>query len=102
MINIDISNYITEKFPATEAAEFAEKLKSISADLPPEKTWELITKILKPHYPFALHQNLYQTIYPDWEKIPAPAWFPTNKTNTQLALTMSELGFTDFPAFHRW
>lgn len=92
-----------------EADKIAIKVASFLKTLPPEQSWQKIAaEILNPKLPFAVHLVLYKTVFPDWEKTPAPAWLPQDSTvkTTNLAKVMAEKGFKnlrqDYPAFHRW
>jgi len=80
-------------------------LKSLSS----EQCWQKISREhLSSKLPFSVHFALYTTIYPDWEKLPAPAWLPDEKfiKNTHIAQLMQEKGYKniaqDYPNFHQW
>ncbi|HSW71132.1 MAG TPA: acetyl-coenzyme A synthetase N-terminal domain-containing protein [Gammaproteobacteria bacterium] len=91
-----------------ESEKIAIKVKSLLQTLSPENCWQKISQDLLPKLPFASHLVLYKTVYPDWEKIPAPAWQPEEAfiQSTNLAKLMAEKGFKnaalDYQAFHRW
>lgn len=88
---------------AAEAEKIGHYLKTLS----PEQCWKKITaEILIPKkLPFYVHQLLYKTIYPEWDKIPSPAWFPEENAikKTHLATLMRELDFeNNYKKFHQW
>lgn len=87
------------------------KIIPVNCQEKPEKLWlqmvqQILTKKGAQHYPFSLHLLLYQTIYPDWDKIPAPAWFPEQnvglKTKLHLSKWMKEKGFEHYSQLHHW
>jgi len=53
---------------------------------------------------FPLFDFIYKLIFPDWEKIPAPAWFPSASfiATTHLAKTMQTLGHKNYPELLKW
>lgn len=92
-----------------EAEKITAKVNTLIKTLPPEKCWQKITTdILNPKLPFAAHLLLYKTVYPNWEKLPAPAWLPDEKTSkdSNIAKLMLDRGFKnhlqDYPDFHKW
>jgi acetyl-CoA synthetase len=77
----------------------------ILCNLPPEKAWhKLVKMLLKRSASFSLYKNLYLLTYSDWQKIPAPVWFPEPAflESTHLAMWMKRLHFGDFHQFHTW
>lgn len=70
-----------------------------------EQCWREILKMLGPaRLPFPLYKLIYEKIYPDWDKIPAPAWFPDKNfiKTTNIVKSMQKLGLTNYDEFHRW
>ncbi len=55
-------------------------------------------------YPFSVHELLYKTIYPDWDKLPAFAWIPSDTfiKTTNLAKWIQEKKFNNYQEFHQW
>ncbi|MFZ2314258.1 MAG: AMP-binding protein [Gammaproteobacteria bacterium] len=87
----------------TWIAEVNTLLKTQSA----EKTWEKISHnkaFLRE--PFAVHQSIFNLIYPNWHQDPesAPAWIPSSDVVKTANLTqfMATLGFTDLSLFRLW
>lgn len=77
------------------------------ASLGANDCWQhLVQYILKPSYPFALHELLYKTTFSDWDKSlgPPPAWFPSDDQiqATHIAALMKELNFDSYPELHAW
>lgn len=73
--------------------------------LSPTECWQKIsTEILTTHLPFALHKLLYTTIYPQWETMPAPAWFPKpiDMAASHITQVMTELSLSSYEQFHTW
>lgn len=71
------------------------------------EAWRAISQsILRPEYPFAVHQFLYEVVFADWDTRtgPPPAWSPTREqidaTNT--ALSMKALNIGTYEDFHAW
>lgn len=88
-----------------EAQKISVQINSDLQNFPPEVCWQrLIKKIIPAKYPFAVHQLLYKTIYSNWDKIPAPVWFPDENfiKKTHIATLMNEKGFQYYEEFHRW
>ena len=88
------------------SADEVEKIDRYLRALSPEQCWKKITaEILIPKkLPFHAHQLLYKTIYPEWDKIPSPAWFPDENAakKTHLAALMQELGCDNYKKLHQW
>lgn len=55
-------------------------------------------------FKFAVHEFLYKTIYPDWLKIPRPAWFPSDEiiNNTNIKNVMRQKDYLNLKGYHRW
>jgi acetyl-CoA synthetase len=65
--------------------------------------WQHLTRnILKPEFPFALHELLYAATFSNASE--GPAWFPTDEQiqATNLAHVMKSLGISDYSEFHAW
>lgn len=105
-----MASHLTERLiqlglPPDEATHLGdaviENMKKHSA----EKCWEIISKEnLSPKYKFAIHKFIYQFIYPDCYKLPAPVWFP-NKDDikkTTIAQMMHDLNIKKYEDFHQW
>jgi acetyl-CoA synthetase len=90
--------------PASDAEYIAQQVNDDLQTKSPEACWQtLLTTVFKTPYPFSVHQVLYQTIYPDWQHTPAPAWFPDkNNPRTHIETVMQEKGFKQYQAFHQW
>ncbi|MFH7030604.1 MAG: AMP-binding protein [Heteroscytonema crispum UTEX LB 1556] len=81
------------------------------ASLPAVDCWQHLTQyILKPKYPFALHELLYKVTFSDWDSsqgVP-PAWFPSDEQiqATNIAALMAEEGkglkLDSYSEFHAW
>jgi len=94
---------------ARQAEKMAAQVTSLLNSLSPEACWQkIVTTLLHPKLAFSVHLCLYKAVYPNWEKMPAPAWFPEERLlkKTNLAQLMAERGYKnpqhDYPAFHRW
>ncbi len=82
-----------------------ERINHYLSTLPASETWKkIITEVLTSDHSFELHKVLYTTVYPDWEKLPAPAWFPSieNLTTSNIATRMAELIIKSYEHFHAW
>lgn len=69
--------------------------------------WQHLTReILKPDYPFKLHELLYKATFSDWDTSsgPPPAWFPSDQQiqATHIAALMNELKLGSYPELHTW
>ncbi len=70
-----------------------------------ESRWQhLLPFLRKTPLPFAVHELLYKFIYPDWETLPAPAWFPdaSSMPTTHLYTLMREKNCADYAALHHY
>jgi acetyl-CoA synthetase len=77
------------------------------ASLSAVECWQQLTRhILKPDYPLALHELLYETTFSDWDALqkPAPAWFPSQEEikSTNIAALMHQLQIASYREFHAW
>lgn len=95
--------------PSKEVEKLYASVIAMLKSLPPEQCWQKIVKeILSSKHPFSVHLNLYRTVFPHWEKLPAPAWFPDKNLieKTNLAKLMLEKGYknsaNDYFAFQCW
>lgn len=88
---------------ASDATVIVDKLSLYLKTLSPAECWQKITReILTPSHAFAIHKLLYETVYPEWDQIPCPAWFPTSNSMqaTNLFSCMRELGYSNYNDFH--
>lgn len=81
----------------------ADLLKKHSADI----TWQTISQSPNFHSePFAVQQNIFQLIYPDWHDHPeqAPAWIPSSDVIKTANITqiMQKVGVNQVSAFRSW
>ncbi|MHB1947233.1 MAG: AMP-binding protein [Gammaproteobacteria bacterium] len=89
----------------SEITKFTTQINQDLQTLSPEHCWQKMVKELRASsYPFRLHALLYKTIYPDWDKVPAPAWFPDEKliAETHIAKQMREMHCKTYAEFHQW
>src|SRR3990167_1988069 len=96
---------IALNLPKNEAEDIEQKVRTFSIQYEREHAWrQIVNTILTKHYPFAVHQLLYQTIYPESDGIPMPAWIPEPAfiKTTNLAKLMTELNFPDYHSLHHW
>lgn len=85
--------------------QLAKQIHDYLAIMPAEQCWQQMRKEAFPTISdFATQALIYKTIYPTWNKIPAPAWFPTPDFihTTNIASCMKQLGLRDYAAFYRW
>lgn len=87
----------------------AEKIATLVDDglkkAKPEQCWQDVAKELQQlEYSFPIHKFLYETIYPEWDKSPAPVWFPRQEDikKTNIAKLMQERGFSSYDELHHW
>ena len=74
-----------------------------------ETIWQKISKVLlelkeNQKLPFDVHLFLYKAIYPEWNKLPCPAWFPDPSfvLTTNLAKLMDLKKCRDYVELHDW
>ncbi len=69
--------------------------------------WQKLTKdVLKPDYPFSLHELLYNKTFSNWDRSqgPPPAWFPSREEiqSTHIWALMQELNLSSYTELHAW
>ena len=89
------------------AAAMLPQLNQWLVSLPATECWHYLTQyILKPSYPFALHQLLYKTTYSDWDASQGapPAWFPSGEQiqSSNIAALMNQLKVDSYPELYAW
>ncbi|WP_040897556.1 AMP-binding protein [Xenococcus sp. PCC 7305] len=77
------------------------------ASLSPVDCWQCLTKkVLKPQYPFALDEFLYQTVFADWDfsQGEPPVWLPAAEQikTTNISALMKELEISSYLELHCW
>ncbi len=91
----------------TIAAAMLPQINQWLASLPSVECWQRFSReILKPDYPFSLHELLYQTAFSDWNSSqgPPPAWFPSDEQiqATNITALMKELKIASYSELHTW
>ncbi|HEY9601987.1 MAG TPA: acetyl-coenzyme A synthetase N-terminal domain-containing protein, partial [Allocoleopsis sp.] len=89
------------------AAAMLPQINQWLSSLPACQCWQRLTQdILKPNYPFELHQLLYETTFSDWDTARSlpPAWFPSQEQiqATNIAALMKELNVASYSELHAW
>ncbi|HVY53601.1 MAG TPA: AMP-binding protein, partial [Gammaproteobacteria bacterium] len=90
-----------------KASKITRQILNDLAKYQPEQCWQLVSKTIT-KYPFPVQLAVYKAIYPHYEKMPAPAWFPNwpLMKSTNIARLMAEKGMRDYQhdyrAFHHW
>lgn len=98
-----MSQLVRLNLPANQAEKISTEVQNNLKKLSAEQCWQAFTKN-NFAYPFAVHELVYKTIYPDWEKLPAPAWLPDEESikTIHLAALMQQKKLQTYTAFHRW
>lgn len=88
------------------------EIKNLIADIqtqlknkPSEEIWRnTLTRILNNRYPFPIQALLYKIIYPHWDNMPAPAWFPTDEIiqSSHLFQLMQDKKIKSLSDLHKW
>lgn len=89
------------------AAAMLQEINQWLSCLPAAKCWQRLTQhLLKPNYPFPLHQLLYATTFSDWDarQGPPPVWFPSAEQiqATNIAALMNDLHVGSYSELHAW
>lgn len=92
--------------PADEAGFLAIRVNEVLR-WPPVEAWREISQgILRPEHPWALHRQLFEAAFFDWDvsQGPAPAWTPTNDAirETHVGRMMAERRCTSVAELHAW
>ena len=83
-------------------------IREVCANKSGEAAWQAAQHYLLSHatyqHDFALHLEIYQTIYPNWRTTIAPAWFPsqTRIETANLTYWQKMLDVANYPDLHRW
>lgn len=83
---VGLDDIIHAGLPPPRAEVFYRQLQGAIADIggSPTSLWQRVSKeLLAPHYPHALHQLMYYSIYKDWDTTkngPPLYWFPTQES----------------------
>lgn len=88
-----------------EVKKITDQINQNLKKMTPEQCWQQITnELAAAKYSFRVHALLYKTIYPDWDKVPAPAWLPDENfiQTTNLAKLMQEKKCQTYAEFHHW
>lgn len=109
IIKSELFNQLRElDIPLMEAEKISEFVSENLKVLSPRQCWQATVKMFltssHTDQPFSVHWLLYKSIYPDWDKIPAPAWCPENGVIKQsnIVKLMNEMGFNNYQDFHQW
>jgi acetyl-CoA synthetase len=104
---LSLEQIVTFGLEENRAAAMLPQMNQWLSSLPECECWQHFTQnILKPDYPFELHQLLYETTFSDWDTnrgLP-PAWFPSQEQiqATNIAALMKELNVASYPELHAW
>lgn len=85
--------------------QFLLEIKQDLKEYPTEQVWaRLSQKLVQCKMPFSVHWQLYQTLYPEYQTHPAPAWFPEDNDfkKSHILAFMKEKKISDYPAFQKW
>ncbi len=109
------ANMLDLRLSDTEIAETLKFLEGLQEQIKEDISWEIVKKYLtkkgSQYFPFPLHLLLYKMIYPYWNQMPAPAWFPSQAlspeifaANEQLHLKkwIEEMNFKNYAELHHW
>lgn len=104
---LSLENVVTCGVEKNIAAAILPQINLWLSSLAASECWQQLTQhIIKPSYPFALHQLLYETTFSDWDtnQGPPPAWFPSQEQiqATNIAALMNELKVASYPELHAW
>ena len=90
---------------ASEAGKCIEKMVELDATLPPLEAWQWVSRhVLKPAYPFEVHEYVHALLFSSWEPSQGlpPAWSPDQIESTNIAWLMREAGKQSFEELYRW
>lgn len=100
-----VAQFIASGLSENEATKLIDQITAYLSNFPPEECWKKLTKeVLNHNYPLSVHKLVYTTVYPNWDKMPAPAWFPEQEfiETTNIFKLMQTLGFEQLDDFHQW
>ncbi len=102
------TNLIKLGLSPSTAKLISEKWKAESKEEPSRCWKKMVDDIFSnpnfPKLPFQVHKLLYNTVYPDWNKMPQPAWFPREEDIEQsnLGKVIKEKHLAHYKSLHRW
>ncbi|MAE64652.1 MAG: AMP-dependent synthetase [Phycisphaeraceae bacterium] len=90
-----------------ESAAVAGRVDAIIGTHDSASAWRAISKtVLTPAMPFAVHRCIYDRVFEQWDPSngPVPAWTPddSERSRTNLATMMADLGIDSYAQLHRW
>ena len=83
------------------------RVNQLLVSLPMIECWQYLSReVLKPHYPFTVHELLYQTVFAHWDfsQGTPPVWIPAEKeiNTSNIAALMQELNISSYSKLHDW
>lgn len=97
------------RLPFAKALEIADQVNTYLKLPSQEQAWQAIVDNILSHsrnksIPFSVHLLLYETVYPDCNRLPCPAWFPTDAIikNSNINQLMQEVKLTDYQTLYHW
>jgi len=107
MTSVTSEPFVANGIDPIKATELVAMINTSLQNFSAEEAWHAISKnLFRAKVPFALHEFLFNLIYPQWHKNPlsAPAFIPTRDfiETTNLAKFMKKNACLEVDDFHRW
>ncbi|MBL4883404.1 MAG: AMP-binding protein [Planctomycetaceae bacterium] len=106
-MNITVEELVERGLSQTQADSWMILLQSISIISDELERWNtIVTQLLRPEIPFAVHELLYERNYKEHRlrQLPCPGWIPSEDDIHRANLTgwMNELGLFSYEEMHAW
>lgn len=99
------SQLINLGLKSEEVSHLLQEIDDHQKNHSPEETWQHLIKTKHINrFPFAVYALLYETIYPNWAKVPSPIWFPAEDAlkNTHIGQWMKKYNLRTYKDLHTW
>ena len=104
-LHLDVETLVSHGLELNESQCLATRAAALGGNSPLE-TWKLVTdRLLRPEYPFAVHEYVYETTFAEWDHAtlgPPPAWTPHDSGSSNIAGLMKAIGIHSYQELYQW
>ena len=103
-MDISAEELVERGLKASEAEALMARVGEVDASSPPTELWQRVSRLLKPEYPFAVHEYVHAAVFADWDPRagPAPGWVPGDTGSTNIAWLMRTAGKESYAELYQW
>jgi len=102
---LGIDALVERGLEVSEAERCVARMVELDATLPPAETWQWISRhVLKPAYPFAVHEYVHALVFASWEprQGPPPAWIPDDAESSNITWLMRRARKRNYDELYQW